>query len=45
MNLLRNFFRARLAARHAQGNRDGSRREWRVTVPAPRTAADPSHTA
>ena len=38
MNLLRNFIRARLAARHAQPHRrDGRRREWRVTVPAPRT--------
>ncbi|GEM_PF-1033022 len=38
MNLLRNFFRVRLAARRAQvSRRDGRRREWRVTVPAPRT--------
>jgi len=37
MNLLRNFLRARLAARHAHSNRrDGRRREWNVTVPAPR---------
>ncbi len=37
MNLLRNFFRARLAARHAHAlRRDGRRRDWRVTVPAPR---------
>ena len=40
MNLLRNFIRARLAARHAPGNRrDARRREWHVTVPAPRQAA------
>jgi hypothetical protein len=37
MNLLRNFLRARLAARHAHPNRrDARRREWSVTVPAPR---------
>jgi hypothetical protein len=37
MNLLRNFLRARLAARHAHvGRRDNRRREWHVTVPAPR---------
>ncbi|HEX7338429.1 MAG TPA: hypothetical protein VF271_00675 [Rhodanobacteraceae bacterium] len=40
MNLLRNFFRARLGARHAHANgRDGRRRVWNVTVPAPRVAA------
>ncbi|MGH8183339.1 MAG: hypothetical protein ACREPH_06750 [Rhodanobacteraceae bacterium] len=38
MNLLRNFIRARLAARLAHSyRRDGRRREWRVTVPAPRS--------
>jgi hypothetical protein len=36
MNLLRNFIRARLAARHAHSHRRGARREWSVTVPAPR---------
>ncbi|MGH8153528.1 MAG: hypothetical protein ACREPF_12475 [Rhodanobacteraceae bacterium] len=37
MNLLRNFFRARVAARQAHGHRrEARRREWRVTVPAPR---------
>jgi hypothetical protein len=37
MNLLRNFLRARLAARHAHAfRRDTRRREWSVTVPAPR---------
>ena len=37
MNLLRNFLRARLAVRHAQSfRRDARRREWHVTVPAPR---------
>jgi hypothetical protein len=37
MNLLRNFLRARLAARHSHSSRrDGRRREWSVTVPAPR---------
>lgn len=46
MNLLRNFFRARLAARHAPANhRDARRREWSVTVPAPRIAVSQSHTA
>lgn len=41
MNLLRNFLRARLAARHAHLNRrDARRREWRVTVPAPREIAN-----
>ncbi|MGH8114357.1 MAG: hypothetical protein ACREPS_04785 [Rhodanobacteraceae bacterium] len=41
MNLLRNFFRARMAARHAPAHRrDGRRREWSVTVPAPRAVAD-----
>lgn len=39
MNLLRNFIRARLAARHAHPHRRGGRRDWNVTVPAPRTAA------
>ncbi|HET7161105.1 MAG TPA: hypothetical protein VFI32_00335 [Rhodanobacteraceae bacterium] len=38
MNLLRNFLRARLATRQAHANRRGGRRrEWRVTVPAPRS--------
>jgi hypothetical protein len=37
MNLLRLFIRARLAARQAHSHRrDGRRREWNVTVPAPR---------
>ncbi|HJP97183.1 MAG TPA: hypothetical protein VJ862_01355 [Rhodanobacteraceae bacterium] len=46
MNLLRNFFRARLAARHAHSNRpDGRRREWRVTVPAPRVGNGHSQAA
>jgi hypothetical protein len=37
MNLLRNFIRARLAARRAHPyRRDGRRHEWNVTVPAPR---------
>jgi hypothetical protein len=37
MNLLRNFLRARLLNRQAHLNRrDGRRREWHVTVPAPR---------
>ena len=40
MNLLRNFIRSRLAARQAHANRRGNhRREWHVTVPAPRAAA------
>ncbi len=36
MNLLRNFFRARLMARLASASRSDRRREWKVTVPAPR---------
>jgi hypothetical protein len=41
MNLLRNFFRMRLAARHAHmSRRDARRRSWNVTVPAPRDASD-----
>ncbi len=37
MNLLRNFLRARLINRQAHLNRrDVRRREWHVTVPAPR---------
>lgn len=41
MNLLRNFLRARLATRLARGDRrDGRRRAWRVTVPAPRVASE-----
>lgn len=44
MNLLRNFIRARLASHQTHLNRRASRRdhrqrEWRVTVPAPRTVA------
>lgn len=40
MNLLRNFFRARLSLRRGQAHRrDGRRREWHVTVPAPRARA------
>lgn len=46
MNLLRNFLRARLAVRHAHSSRrDGRRREWRVTVPAPRVADGHSQVA
>lgn len=46
MNLLRNFIRARLAARHAHSHRrDGRRRAWNVTVPAPRMAAGRSEAA
>lgn len=46
MNLLRNFFRARLTARHAFAHRrDDRRREWSVTVPAPRAAAEQAHAA
>jgi hypothetical protein len=46
MNLLRNFLRARLAARHAHSSRhDGRRREWSVTVPAPRVVAGRSQVA
>ncbi|HJU27488.1 MAG TPA: hypothetical protein VJ722_12490 [Rhodanobacteraceae bacterium] len=40
MKLLREFFRLRLALRHAPISRRGNRRrEWHVTVPAPRTQA------
>ncbi|HEX5487899.1 MAG TPA: hypothetical protein VFX04_01965 [Rhodanobacteraceae bacterium] len=46
MNLLRNFLRARLAARHAHSShRDGRRREWSVTVPAPRDVANQQRAA
>ncbi|HEU0277053.1 MAG TPA: hypothetical protein VFQ95_04455 [Rhodanobacteraceae bacterium] len=40
MNLLRNFFRARLAARPVRLLRRDRRREWKVTVPAPRAPAE-----
>jgi hypothetical protein len=41
MNLLRNFLRARLTARQTHSNRrDGRRRAWCVTVPAPRHAVE-----
>ena len=37
MKLLRDLFRLRLAARHGTHARRGNRRrEWHVTVPAPR---------
>ena len=36
MKLLRDLFRLRLAPRHAPHFRRTSRREWHVTVPAPR---------
>lgn len=40
MNLLRQFLRARLDARRTQAHRrDARRREWHVTVPAPRQRA------
>ncbi len=46
MNLLRNFLRARLAPRHAHASRDDARRrQWHVTVPAPRAAADQTRAA
>lgn len=46
MNLLRNFLRARLAARQAHLNRrDVRRRAWNVTVPAPRASAGQSQAA
>lgn len=46
MNLLRNFFRARVTVRHAHAHRlDGRRREWSVTVPAPRAATSQSRAA
>ena len=37
MKLLREIFRLRLAPRHAHSRRGNRRREWHVTVPAPRT--------